>query len=201
MPIPSVPSLAPYVPALVGMVTQTSLLPNPEVVRSLGGAVFPTQRYRSGHRRLSHILQNGEPIGMYDDNATPEWAIFWAHGRTGTRPKGWTIAHVWPAGEDIAAYTHAANLLMVPEPFASLTDKTGPLTCFLRWHAWTAYTWKPAAEAEPQKPLHYDEINWRYLPMAPNPGELIRQRLAQLNNERVRILQPLMNSPRLRISA
>jgi hypothetical protein len=52
------------------------------------------------------------------------------------------------AGFQVAteAYTHLANLAMVPEPFASLTDKNGPLTVFLRWHAWEVYGWKPERE-------------------------------------------------------
>ncbi len=94
---------------------------------------------------------DGRTVGMYDDNTTPRWAFFWAHGIPETaHPSNRTFAHVWEGADNIGAYTHLANLVMVPEPFASLTDKDGPLTGFLRWHAWTVYRWKPASAAAPR---------------------------------------------------
>ena len=143
---------------------------------------------------MSPIEESGTAVGMYDDNATPEWAIFWAHDLDGPRPKGWTIAHVWPASDDISSYTHLANLAMVREPFASLTDKTGPLTGFLRWHGWDVYGWKPEQQAEPTKPDGYDEIQWRYLASVADPKALIRQRLIASDNQRTKILRPIMES-------
>jgi hypothetical protein len=129
---------------------------------------------------------------MYDDNTTPTWALLWAHGIVSGSRTGWGFAHVWPASDDINSYTHLANLAMIPECFASLTDKDGPLTGYLRWHAWTVYQWKPAHMTPPQMPLDYDGIQWRYFPYFENPIVFIRQRLAELNNERVRILRPIM---------
>src|SRR5690606_15683396 len=141
-----------HTPRLVRLVAATSWLPHPDTVRQLGRAVFPTTRYRNGKPRFAHILRDGEPIGMYDDNATPEWALIWPHDIDGTRPNGWTIAHGWPDGDELDSYTHPANLLMVPESLAGLTDKTGPLTSYLRWHAWSAYGWKPAKAHDPVEP-------------------------------------------------
>jgi len=194
MPIPQPDPLDEFIPALARMVARTSWLPNQAVVASLAGAVFPTSRYRRENPRLSTIQENGDLVGMYDDNATPEWAIFWAHGLSGMRPKGWTIAHVWPSCDDLKCYTHLANLAMVREPLASLTDKSGPLTRFLRWHAWEVYKWKPAREPAPTKPDGYHEVRWRYLETAGDPNALIRQRLAQCDNQRTRILRPIMES-------
>jgi len=192
MRIPPLEPLDEYFPALVRMVAKTSWFPNPTVVARLGRAVFPTSRSKSGRPRLTHIGENGSVVGMYDDNATPEWALFWVHGLRGSRPKGWTIAHVWPASDDIESYTHLANLALVPEPFASLTDKHGPLTGFLRWHAWHIYGWKPNRETDPTKPDGYDEIAWQYLEAVDDPKALIRQRLAEVDNQRARILRPIM---------
>ena len=155
-------------------------------------ALFPTSRYKSERPRFSLVAENSGVVGMYDDNATPEWAVFWSHGLRGTRPKGWTIAHVWPSSDDIGSYTHLANLAMVREPFASLTDKDGPLTGFLRWHAWNVYHWKPEREAVPAKPDGYGVIEWRYLGAVVDPKALIRQRLAAADNHRTRILRPIM---------
>ena len=190
--VPPVEHLDRFAPTLAQMVAQTSWLPHPDVVRALDHAVFPTARARKNTPRLTPIKQNDSVVGMYDDNETPEWALLWPHGITGTRPSGWTIAHVWPVTDDIASFTHLANLAMVPEPFGSLTDKTGPLTVFLRWHAWQIYGWKPETASTPQKPEGYDGITWRYLTKIDDPKQFIRQRLTQLDNERVRILRPIM---------
>jgi len=112
-----------------------SWLPNRNVVEAIEAAVFPTSRYKANHKRFSHIGKDGVAVGMYDENPTPEWALFWSHGLEGTRPQGGTVSHVWPTSSDVDCYTHVANLALVPEPFANLTDKNGPLTAFLRWHA------------------------------------------------------------------
>jgi hypothetical protein len=190
MRIPDVEDLSEYYITLVPMVARTSWLPNRDTVKALQGAVFPTSRYKSGHGRFSHIEENGVIVGMYDD--TPEWAMFWAHGLTGTRQRGWTIAHIWPASDDICSYTEVANLALVPEPFASLTDKDGPLAAFLRWHAWEAYGWKPKQQADPTKPNGFDDISWRYLRGEESPRALIRKQIYRRNNERTRILRPIM---------
>ena len=67
-----------------------------------------TVRYTSDNPRFSSLQIAGATVGMYDDNATPEWALFWSHGLQGTRPKGWVITHVWPTSHDINLYTHLA---------------------------------------------------------------------------------------------
>jgi len=196
MPIPAVELLHQHRPALAEMVANTSWLPNQTAITHLGRAVFPTSRAKAKHPRFSLIEENGAVVGMYDDNATPEWALFWAHGLQGTRPKGWTVAHVWSASDDIKAYTHVANLALIPEPLASLTDKNGPLTGYLRWHSWEVYGWKPDRAAEPAKPADYDQVKdkWRYLAAIEDPQAWIRQRFNMLDNQRTRILRPIMHS-------
>ena len=132
-----------------------------------------------------------------DENARVQevrWALLWSHGITGRR-KGWTVAHVWPETDCMHSFTQVANLALIPECFGTLTDKTGPLTTFLRWHAWDVYHWKPAQYAEPTKPNGYDSITWRYFESVPNPKALILQRLKKLNNRRTRVLVPFMESP------
>lgn len=194
MRIPEPDCLDEYVPALASMVAETTWLPHPATVKALGGAVFPTARARKLHPRLSVIEENGDVVGMYDDNATAEWAVFWTHGIRGTRPKGWTIAHVWSDCDSMHSYSHLANLAMVREPLASLTDKDGPLTAFLRWHAWNVYGWKPETENDPRKPNGYDSIVWRYLQRVDDPKALIRMRLNEAKNQRAEILRPIMES-------
>ncbi len=183
-----------YFLTLAQMVATASWLPNPDTVKEMSGAVFPALRARRKYPRLTYAFENEKPVAMYDDNATPAWALIWAHGITGTRPKGWTIAHVWPETDSVESYTHLANLIMIPECFGTLTDKIGPLTVFLRWHAWTVYHWKPEQQIELPKPERYEAITWRYFEYAGDPKTLIRHRLIDLENQRTRILRPLMES-------
>lgn len=192
MPIPPLEPLDQYFQDLCRMVAKTSWLPHPDTVRALGRAAFPTSRAKRQHPRFTSISKNGEPVGMYDDNTTPTWAILWAHGIVGGDRTGWGFAHVWPASDDINSYTHLANLAMIPECFASLTDKDGPLTGYLRWHAWTVYGWKPDHVEPPQMPVDYNNIQWRYFSKFDAPRIFIGQRLSKLNNKRVRILRSIM---------
>ena len=192
MLIPPLESLNKYFPSLARMVAETSWLPHPDTVSALGRAAFPTSRARRLHPRFSEISKNGAPIGMYDDNMTPRWAILWAHGIIGGKSKGWAFAHVWPVSDDVNSYTHLANLAMVPECFASLTDKQGPLAVFLRWHSWSVYGWKPTSEQDPEKPENYEQISWRYLDKFDDPRGFIRRRVLQLKNKRVVTLRSIM---------
>ena len=175
------------------MVVATSYLPDPGTVTAFGGAVFPT--VRSNSKRVTAIEAEGVVVGMYDDNTTPRWALLWAHGIRGVSKQpslGWTFAHVWPSGMDAGAYTHLANLAMIPECFGSLTDKQGPLTQFLRWHAWTVYQWKPAGEAEPQRPDGYEEVTWNYFAPIASPQEFVRAQMERAKCQRSALLKPLM---------
>jgi len=189
-PIPPLESLGEHSPTLANIVARTSYLPHPDVVKAVGGVVFPT--VRSTSQRMKLLMRDGAAIGMYDDNYTPTVALLWAHGIVGGSRKGWGFAHIWSAANDINSYSHLANLAMIPECFASLTDKDGPLTGYLRWHAWTVYQWKPDHVEPPQMPLDYGNIQWRYFPKFDESKLFIRQRLAELDNERIRILRPIM---------
>lgn len=190
--MPNLDSLDAYRPALVRMVAATSWLAHPAAVEAIGCAVFPTVRARKGHKRGGRI-DGGKGEGMYDDNTTPRWAMLWAHGIPITHhPSKWTFAHVWESADDIDTYCHLANIIIVPEPFAGLTDKNGPLTGYLRWHAWSVYRWKPAHAVVPEKPADFDEINWRYLRKIDDPKGFICTRIAALSNGRTRTLRPIM---------
>ncbi|MFO1064940.1 MAG: hypothetical protein U0892_13835 [Pirellulales bacterium] len=181
-----------YSVVLAQMVAKTSWLPHPATVKEFSRAVFPTVRARKGFPRCSTLLKDGVPVGMFDDNATPAWALLWSHNIHG-RQKGWTVAHVWDETDCIYCFTNLANLALVPECFASLTDKTGPLTHFLRRHAWQVYGWKPAQVDQPQKPDGYDSIEWNYFQHVANPKQLIAERLKSRSNQRAKVLKELMS--------
>jgi hypothetical protein len=123
-------------------------MPHRDVVAACGGAVFPTIRASSTAPRMTVAAVAGRQL-MHDDNMTPRWAFLWSHGigETG-HPKGWTFALVLGDARDPDAYTNLANVVLMPEVLASLSDKVGPLCGFLRYHAQTVYGWKPKGAAE-----------------------------------------------------
>jgi len=71
------------------------------------------------------------------------------------------------------------------------STKSGPLTAYLRWHAWTTYGWKPEHVAQPEMPTGYS-LEWRYFTKFDAPNAFIAQRIAELDNERLRLLRPIM---------
>lgn len=168
--------------------------PHPDVVLRLEGAVFPSIRASNkGGKRGDRGNVNGRWI-MYDDNTTPRWALLWSHGIGVTsHPKGWTFAHIWDdVTKDPDAYTHIANLIVLPESLASLTDKQGPLVPYLRFHAETVYSWRPAGTATVKKPVGYDDLTWTYLDSIPDPLGFVRNQMKRSNDKRIGVLRDLM---------
>ena len=130
---------------------------------------------------------------MYDDNTTPRLALLWSHGWVQmAHPTGWTFAHVWDESDDPDAYTHPANLVMMPECFGSLSDKQGPLVLHLRHHADSVYGWRPANRSPVERLSGYDDLTWRYLDPVPDPLDRIRNRMANSNEKRMRVLRELL---------
>ena len=175
---------------LCSIVVRHCWFPNPDVVKRLRGAVFPVIR-DTGRRMTIGTTENGRRI-MYDDNTTPRWALLWSHGcRKTDHPKGWTFAHVWQQAKNPDAYTHVANLVLMPECFASLSDKLGPLVPVLQHHAETVYGWRPVGENHVEAPTGYDALEWNYLDGHPDPRGFILGQLTRLQNERVKLLREL----------
>lgn len=184
--VPKYQSLEKDAVNLTSILATNSWLPNPSVVAALPKAIFPTIRDQQRRGTLEGDL-------LLDDNTSPRWALFWAHGDSRVaHQNGWTTAHVWAAPKDRDAYTCLANLALLPEALASLSDKTGPAVPYLRFHAWNTYGWKPAGEQTPQKPYAYEEIEWRYLPSTDNPKEEIHAALMRGNSQRHKSLRLLM---------
>jgi hypothetical protein len=173
---------------LAQIVLRHTLLPNPVTVAAFRGAVFPSIRDQRNRVTVGEV--GGRRV-LLDDNVTPRWALLWAHGITATHHlAGWTFAHVWSASKDPEAYTHLANLCMMPEFFGSLSDKRGPLCPYLRHHAWLRYGWCLGSD-EPVRPDGYEALDWHYLPEIPDPVGFVEARLAELDNERVRLLRAI----------
>lgn len=188
--LPDPHNLADIASALAKNVLSHCFVPSPQVVQAFNGPVFPSVRDQKNRVNLGEI--NGRKVFL-DDNTTPRWAMLWCHGFLQTNhPKGWTFAHVWPTVKDPDAYTHLANLVMMPEALASLSDKNGPLCRYLRYHAQTVYGWTPNGYADEVMPDGFESIAWTYFDPYPEPKTVVAERLLSLDNQRTRILCPLM---------
>ena len=188
MPFKSPPRLDLDAASLAEIATKHCKLPHPETVRACSSAIFPTIRDQKLRGRLD------ETGSIYlDDNVTPRWALFWTHGIGQTHhPSGWTIAHVWGVPKDPTAYTHLANLVLMPEALASLSDKNGPLSQYLQYHAQSVYSWSPQGCPAVTKPSNYDALSWQYFQPYPDPLGFVADRMKTLKNQRVYHLRPLM---------
>ncbi len=80
----------------------------------------------------------------------------------------------------------------MPECLGSLSDKDGPLSRFLEFHAWSVYAWRPAHVSPPDMPDGFREIRWRYLDPHPDPLGSVREGVTTLRNQRVEVLRQLM---------
>ena len=188
--IPSLPDISNDSLNLAKTVAKYSYLPHPDTVSEINGAVFPS--IRNQKLRISVDESFESPIFL-DDNTTPRWAMLWAHGIPMTNhPKGWTFAHIWATVKDPESYTNLANIVMLPECFASLTDKQAPVTNYFKYHSYSIYGWKDKKAPTPLKPEGFNEIKWNYLKRHNEPKEFITKRLKSLNNQRVKLLRPLM---------
>lgn len=186
--LPKMPDLGTDAHDIAVLALKHCRLPAPDTVALFSERVFPT--IRDSKRRIQVNIEQGL---MFDSNATPRWALFWAHGIGATgHPKGWTIAHVWAAAKDPQAYTNLANLVLMPECLGSLSDKNGPLCDFLKYHAYSVYGWKPSGFGMPTKPQGFDDIEWNYFDSIEAPQEFVNHRVMTLNNQRVKALRPLM---------
>lgn len=192
-PVPSLRPLGEDEKTLVSMVAARILLPDPATVKSFNHAMFPT--IRSPRQLYQEVMLEERVVGMHDDNTTPRWALLWTHGISGKSKQptlGWTIAHVWDRSQDLDSYSRLANLALIPEYLGGLSDKQGPLTRYLRYHAWQVYQWRPADADTPSAPDHYAEIRWNYLTPVDDPVGFFRDEFASANCRRSRVLKPLM---------
>lgn len=192
-PVPSLRPLGEDEKTLVSMAAARILLPDPATVKSFNHAMFPT--IRAPRHLYQELMLEERVVGMHDDNTTPRWALLWTHGISGKSKQptlGWTIAHVWDRSQDLDSYSRLANLALIPEYLGSLSDKQGPLTRYLRYHAWQVYQWRPADADVPSAPDHYAEIRWNYLTPVDDPVGFFRDEFASANCRRSRVLKPLM---------
>jgi len=191
MELPPIDYKAKDARVIARLVAHLCQLPNTSTVRQFKKAVFPTERDNS--RRGKRIYRGDKPVGMYDDNTTPRWAILWSHDIVGgdAKLKGWRVAHVWNKCNNLRCYTRLENLVLVPAAYAGLTDDDGPLAPYLRYHAYDRYKWWPRGKKAPKKPAEYDTFRkkWQYLPAAAEARSLVLKRLQKSRSKRARVLR------------
>ena len=179
---------------LIRRVVPYLLMPHRDVVSQLNEAVFPVVRDPSQRGKVEKDKTKFGKVVMYDDNTAPRWAFLWAHGwqNVSLPPGGWMIAHVWNESKNPEAYTHVANIVLMPEFFASLSDKKGPLVDVLRYHAQEKYGWRPKKSFKVNKPCGFDDLNWKYLDKIHNPRDQVNRRLLESRDKRAIILSDLL---------
>ncbi|CAM4032447.1 hypothetical protein [Palleronia rufa] len=191
--LPGAPALGADVADLIRIAARHTLLPHPDVVAKMNGAMFPSVRGPMKDRL--RVIRHGTSDVLVDDNTTPRWALFWSHGIRATHSaKGWTVAHLWPGAtvRDPRYYTALGNLALIAEPLAALSDTSGPFADYLRFHAKAVYGFVPSGAPIPAEPPGYGAIAWRYLDPIPDPRAFLRGQMLRLANQRVERLRPLM---------
>lgn len=160
------------------LVAETSLWANPEVHRLLiaengTGAYFPNmRRYRGGAgERRRQICGND----FLDDNTYANRAIKQAIGMG--KVVGFEACHIWPQScYDTNCHTVIANLVLVPQPLAGLSDHDPEIQAALQFRAYELYSWHPTQHARPKKPEFYP-TTWREpMPFTPKAARALANR-------------------------
>ncbi|MFA9199747.1 MAG: hypothetical protein ACEQR8_00975 [Cypionkella sp.] len=180
--------------ALATVVVRHCLLPNPAVVAQFTTPVFASIRSNRALGARGTIVAQGGHRVLLDDNTTPRWSLLVTHGYGPNLPsgsRGWSIAHVWPRAQCAESYCALGNLALVPLALASLTDGASPVADYLRFHAWSAYGWRPPDVPLPEKPAGYASLGWRYLRPNNDAPASIEAFLSRSSNAWVALLRTL----------
>ncbi len=74
---------------------------------------------------------------------------------------GFAVCHIWPLTcYDVRYHTMPANLVLLPQELAGLTDHNRAVEQCLQYRAWELYGWYPDGQMQPEKPTNYPD-NWR----------------------------------------
>ena len=63
-------------------------------------------------------------------------------------------------GRNMHFHTAIANLVLLPRPFAGLTDHHGDIQAALKFRSFELYQWSPDPEQPPPRPERYPD-DWR----------------------------------------
>ncbi len=154
--------------SVVRAVAEHAVFLHPDSVAQAGArAVFPV--VRDMRRRGEFDVLSGRKV-LLDDNTSPTLAFLWAAGRRKGRDVQFN--HVWSGASDPDRYTALWNVCATPAFLAKTTDGSNhpEVTAALRYRSWELYQVRPADEAEPVPPAHYEELLWA--PHPPPVGDL-----------------------------
>lgn len=120
-------------------------------------AVHPhIRRVRSGQVRGT-VTSEGIRL---DDNTFANTALKAKVSHLGEF-KGFAVCHIWPKTcYDERYHTMPANLVLLPQELAGLTDHNRAVEQCLKYRAWELYDWYPDGLTQPEKPTNYPD-NWR----------------------------------------
>jgi hypothetical protein len=143
---------------LITLVAKTTIWANPEVYKRLVkdggiGVWYPNvRRFKKGEKKGR--TNNGDRL---DDNTYANFAI--KKALVGTDRKqisGFSVCHIWPKTcYDDRYHTNIANLVLMPQSIASLSDFHPDVRLALQFHSYGLYRWYPDSEKRPTKPKFY----------------------------------------------
>jgi len=149
------------------LVAETSLWVNPEVYNKLfyensSGAWYPwVRRSKAKGEKKGQIKGKGKDKVRLDDNTYANYALKRALGIERDSLKEWAVCHVWKnTTYDPRYHTSVANLVLIPQAIAGLSDFDRDTMAALRYRAFTLYKWYPKGERRPSKPKSYPN-NWK----------------------------------------
>ena len=155
---------------LPALVAATSIWTSPEIVQPLraihpDAAVCPdVRRYKRQQGEVRR--KRGDDGARLDDNTIANRIAKQAMGLTGLA-KAFAVCHIWPDScSDVRYHTSLANLVLLPQALATLSDHNAPVIAALQYRSFELYGWHPRESAAPTRPQRYPS-NWRSAQPAP----------------------------------
>jgi hypothetical protein len=124
------------------------------------GAFYPhVRRARTNHGEERRQWVRNRTI-LLDDNTYANKAIKKMIGVSGNI-KHFETCHIWPdSAYNEGTHTAIANLVLLPEDLASLTDHNEEMQDVLKYRSYELYNWRPKNKSIPKKPKSYPS-NWK----------------------------------------
>jgi hypothetical protein len=122
---------------------------------------------------------------LFDDNQDPTLAFLWSAQRSNGPDVQYN--HVWGDPRNVATYTALWNMCATPAFLAKTTDGSNhpEVVNLLRYRALDIFGHLPRAEAAPERPEGYENLEW---PEPPEPvanlEDLLRRRLSEAPRSR-----------------
>ncbi len=146
------------------LVADTSFWVSPDIHRQLleengnnTAAIDCVRRARNGEKRRTVVEGNIK----LDDNSFANRVLKSALGFSSKQLIGFAVCHIWPdTCYDVRYHTAIANLVLMPNALAGLSDHHPGIQAALQYHAYKIYDWHPEGEKEPENPDNYPE-NWQ----------------------------------------